>query len=330
MGLLSLFKQKQETSVDQDNGEFRSRAEDETNQARARGKKDDAPRNGKAGKAADPVLPEKKRARRRLIGAVALVLAAVIGLPMILDSEPKPLADDIAIQIPSKDKPLAASAAPEPAAGRNNSAAANESIEEIIDPAPVDKKTPAGHAAGVPDAALPPVAKNNAPATVTPLQDKGAKTDRPLEAKPEARAAAAEVKAALAPNVKTSGKDNFDGKPGEHAKPAIVKTAPAGDEAARAMAILEGKAPPKAASKPESAAKSSYVVQVAALASQEKVRELQSRLKAANIPSHTQKVATTSGEIIRVKVGPFDSKEEADKVRANLLKLGLNGNLIAN
>ena len=31
----------------------------------------------------DPMLPEKKRARRRLIGASALVLAAVIGLPMI-------------------------------------------------------------------------------------------------------------------------------------------------------------------------------------------------------------------------------------------------------
>ena len=52
----------------------------------------------------DPMLPEKKRARRRLIGATALVLAAVIGLPMIFDSEPKPLTDDIAIQIPSRDK----------------------------------------------------------------------------------------------------------------------------------------------------------------------------------------------------------------------------------
>ena len=60
----------------------------------------------------DPMLPEKKRARRRLIGASALVLAAIIGLPMIFDSEPKPLADDIAIQIPSRDKPGAAASAP--------------------------------------------------------------------------------------------------------------------------------------------------------------------------------------------------------------------------
>ncbi len=52
----------------------------------------------------DPMLPEKKRARRRLIGATALVLAAVIGLPMIFDSEPKPLSDDVAVQIPSREK----------------------------------------------------------------------------------------------------------------------------------------------------------------------------------------------------------------------------------
>jgi len=52
---------------------------------------------------ADQLVPEKKRARRRLIGAVVIVLAVVIGLPMVLDSEPKPLNKNIVIQIPSKD-----------------------------------------------------------------------------------------------------------------------------------------------------------------------------------------------------------------------------------
>ncbi|PRG48474.1 SPOR domain-containing protein [Burkholderia gladioli] len=50
----------------------------------------------------DPTLPEKQRARRRLVGAIALVVAAVIVLPMILDSHPKPVTDDIAIDIPNK------------------------------------------------------------------------------------------------------------------------------------------------------------------------------------------------------------------------------------
>ncbi|KAF1027871.1 MAG: Cell division protein DedD [Burkholderia plantarii] len=50
----------------------------------------------------DPTLPEKQRARRRLVGAIALVIAAVIVLPMVLDSHPKPVTDDIAIDIPTK------------------------------------------------------------------------------------------------------------------------------------------------------------------------------------------------------------------------------------
>lgn len=40
----------------------------------------------------DPELPEKQRARRRLVGAILLVLAAVIVLPMVLDSRPPPFA----------------------------------------------------------------------------------------------------------------------------------------------------------------------------------------------------------------------------------------------
>jgi len=52
----------------------------------------------------DPTLPEKQRARHRLIGAIAMVLAAVIGLPMVLDSHPRPASDDIAIDIPGANK----------------------------------------------------------------------------------------------------------------------------------------------------------------------------------------------------------------------------------
>jgi DedD protein len=46
-------------------------------------------------------LQLRKRARRRLVGAVALVVIVVVFLPMILDNEPKPLSEDIAINIPS-------------------------------------------------------------------------------------------------------------------------------------------------------------------------------------------------------------------------------------
>ena len=56
---------------------------------------------------AKPVSEEelqlKKRARRRLIGAIALVASVAVVLPMVLDSDPKPTSQEINIQIPSPD-----------------------------------------------------------------------------------------------------------------------------------------------------------------------------------------------------------------------------------
>ena len=48
-------------------------------------------------------LQLRKRARRRLIGAIVLVAAVAAVLPMVLDSEPKPTSQEINIQIPSPD-----------------------------------------------------------------------------------------------------------------------------------------------------------------------------------------------------------------------------------
>lgn len=46
----------------------------------------------------------KRKARRRLIGAVALTTAIVVLLPMLLDSDPRPVGQDIELRIPDKDK----------------------------------------------------------------------------------------------------------------------------------------------------------------------------------------------------------------------------------
>ena len=54
--------------------------------------------------AADPAVQElKRRARRRLVGAVVLALAAAVILPLLLESDPKPLGEDVSIQIPPID-----------------------------------------------------------------------------------------------------------------------------------------------------------------------------------------------------------------------------------
>lgn len=46
----------------------------------------------------------RRKARRRLIGAIALTLVVVVVLPMVLDSEPKPAGKDIDLRIPAPDK----------------------------------------------------------------------------------------------------------------------------------------------------------------------------------------------------------------------------------
>src|SRR5512146_604948 len=49
----------------------------------------------------------KRRGRRRLVGAVALVLLAVILLPMVFDSEPRQANAPVDVRIPSEDTKFA-------------------------------------------------------------------------------------------------------------------------------------------------------------------------------------------------------------------------------
>ena len=62
----------------------------------------------------------KRRGRRRLVGAIALVLLAVIVLPMVFDPEPRPVAPPVSVRIPGendapfKPKPPAQKPAPLP------------------------------------------------------------------------------------------------------------------------------------------------------------------------------------------------------------------------
>jgi DedD protein len=326
MGLFSfLSKNKQDNSAEV-SGHF-SRAEDDAIAERARAKRASHAGGGGARRAGagDPVLPEKKRARRRLVGAVALALAAAVGLPMLLDSEPKPLAGDIAIQIPAKDK---AGPLPMPASPASSSVAASDSVdngEEIVATPPAKPAT-----APAKPAAVPAVASER---TVAEVQ---AKAEAPKPA-PAERAKAEPVKAepvkAEAARIEPAKPEHKD-KPAKPEpkldakdKPAAKKDdkpvhAVAPEDSARAMAILEGKEAAKA--RDPAAAGQKFVLQVAALSSQERVAELQAKLRDAGIRSFTQK--RPQGELIRVKVGPY-SKEEAEKVRAQLSKLGLTGTL---
>jgi DedD protein len=297
MGLFSFLHQNRQKPASGDSAY--SRTEDEPASPRPASRR----KSGKDAAPVDPVLPEKKRARRRLIGAIALVLAAIIGLPMILDSEPKPLADDIAIDIPAKDKAfqngVARPGKPGPA-GLAPSASLDRNEQLMAMPtAPVAAKpdAPLSGESGT-AAAVDKATDSDAPSAVA------AKPAR-ADARPETKAdSKLDARADQKQDLKQDSKADAKSEPKTEAKPEAT------------------------ASKPADKKPSKFAVQIAALATQEKVNELQGKLKSAGVHSYTQKVATEGGERIRIRVGPFGNRDEADRMRTKLTKLGLNGTLV--
>jgi DedD protein len=306
MGLFSFGSKNKQDTV-RDSGHF-VKDDDAAYGERARTKRashaGEGASRGRGRAGADPILPEKKRARRRLVGAIALALAAAVGLPMLLDSEPKPLGADIAINIPSKDK---AAALPVPAA------ATVDSGEEIVEPADAQL------AATVPaTAAAQPATVATLPADPQPLRTLD--TARPEPVAPKAEPKLEPKPEPVKPEPKRKPEAELHPKVADLEAKKIEKPAvkPAQDEAARALAILQGKPAVQAAGPSQK-----YVVQVAALATQQKADELQGRLRAAGVSSFTEK----SGELIRVRVGPY-TREEGEKIRSKLIAMGLSGSLV--
>lgn len=334
MGLFSkLFKNKQESSGEDSGFYVPGEAQSPTRKRAANTSGGGGSRRG-GKEAPDPVLPEKKRARRRLVGAIALALGVAVGLPMLLDSEPKAPFNDIAIDIPSKEKAAAPAPAPVPAVPAQGAAHNGlDQSEEIID-APLP---PAARPTPAPAAVPAPVLAAVQPAPAKPAY---------VEAKPEPKPEPKPVKVEPKPEPKHEAKPEpkhevkleskpepkHEVKPEAKPEPKPAKPAQSADDAARAMAILEGKPldkpQEKAQDKAHDAGSGKFVVQVAALATQDKVDELQDKLREAGIKSYTQKVSSPAGERIRVRVGPFGSREDAEKTRAKLQKLGLGGSLV--
>jgi len=327
MGLFSIFrKNKQQPSSEQ--SAYHSRAEEDSSTVRASRKRKTA--GNQVNDAVDPVLPEKKRARRRLVGAVALVLAVVIVLPMVLDSEPKPLADDIAIQIPGRDKPASTSASATAASASTSNVSGLDQQEEIIDPASTPVSPSANPKPGVANLAAPSAAPV-APLTANTNVDVPSAPQVEQEAKPEPKPVAkpkpenkpkVEIKQEIKQERKPKPESKLEAKAEE--KPDVIEPQ---DDAERAVAILNGRGD-AAVARPAEKKAGKFVIQVAALASQEKVDELRGKLSDAGIHSYTQTIKTSSGERIRIRVGPFASKEEAEKARARLASLGLSGSLV--
>jgi DedD protein len=239
---------------------------------------------GASAGSADSLEVVRRRARYRLIGAVVLVFVAVVAFPLLFDTQPRPVAVDTPILIPDRDNtPPLMAAKPVPAA---------QAPAKPLLPASSVVSPQASLDDGKEEVVLP----SAAPASAAVIEPKPAAS---VTAKP---AASAQTKPASAP-----------AKPDKTDKPAPAKPASDGD---KARALLEGK--------PAASEHTKVTLQVGAFSDADKVREVRRKLEQAGLRTYIQVLEGKDGKkTTRVRVGPYDTRAEADKAAARIRKLDL-------
>jgi DedD protein len=241
----------------------------------------------------------RKRAKHRLIGSAVLVLAGVLGFPLLFDTQPRPVAVDIPIEIPGKGtvKPLVI--APPPAGSTKPAADKPATDKSSSDKAPSEKIAADASLDAKEEILSSKQAAAQEKSAPAAIKNESKPVEKP-EAKPEAR-----VEPKVAAKTET--------KP--PSKPA------GGDDSGRASALLNG----SSATKPAAAAAGELrlIVQVGAFADADKARDARIKLEKAGLKTYTQVADTSDGKRTRVRVGPFASKADADKAASKIKTLGL-------
>jgi DedD protein len=221
--------------------------------------------------AQDPSLPQKKRARRRLVGAAVLCVGLAAGLPFLFDAEPKKntrTVDEVKVSVA---KPAAPSVPTAP---------------EVV--APV---------------AVPPVAVSKDELNKEVPKEEP-KYDPKLDAKVEPKA-----------EPKTEPKAELKAEPKK-----VVPATTVSD-------LIAKSDKPKETAKADKSPK--YLVQIGAFGSDTGAQEQVKRASAIGLKAFTEDVNTNSGKRIRVRVGPFASKDAANQAREKLKAAGIDSALIA-
>jgi len=220
----------------------------------------------------------RKRARRRLVGSITLVIAAVVILPMVLDSKPEQRIEEIDIRIPSENA--------------------------------VDELGPESEASG---------GTSDRVTSDTDVRGTQAANEPPNRAPPQS-----------------------SGKPARPAKGAVEKPHAAGtEETGSRLASSSATGSAKGTALPVNS--ELFVVQLGAFTDPAKANQKLQSLQAKDIASVVGAEAYTEtikaekgldknvekgigkGDITRVRVGPFRSREEAENAREKLKTLGFSG-----
>jgi len=239
----------------------------------------------------------RRRARRRLVGAVVLALGVAVVVPMLLETEQKPLGDDVSVKIPPVDD--------------------SKFVNRLSDSRAKD----AGKAAPRPggEAATTATSGAAAPAERASKYDTRVPETAPAPAAPVAPSAAD-------PTAKPAGDA---AKPPESASASgeAASNPPAAPAASTSAASARAPAAPVPANAPKLAAPAhdGFAVQLAAFADDKGANALAGRLKRAGYAAYTEPLKTSKGTLWRVRVGPYGSREAAIAARDKLKAEGQSG-----
>lgn len=249
----------------------------------------------------EDLLHLRKRARRRLVGAVALVVFALIVLWTALDNAPPPrFSTGNPVEIISSAPALTAQRA---------------SVVAVVDPGVTHLRPPPDAAAVVP-ASVPVV--ESVPAS-TPAAVKASQVQR-MASTPEV------LPGKLVNRQSQPAPAKVAPAPADKPKPKVSE--PATFDPKR---ILEGKVDPtEPAAKPakSSSVAGKYYVQIGAFGDAAKIRQLTAKLKAAGLPVLAEKVKTSKGELTRIRVGPAADAARAEMYRKKAESVGVSGKVI--
>ena len=233
----------------------------------------------------DDLQRVRTRARQRLIGAVVLIAAGVIGFPLLFETQPRPIPVDIPIEIARKDQvpPLVMPPARPRAASAPSVEASRPAAKETII---TETASQAGR-------------------EVAPAASKPVVTPVPASAPPPPKAekSASPPVAAVAPAKSASVADEPRPRTPREAKPTPAKEPTKKDDGATA----QGR----------------YVVQVGAFSDVASAREVRQRVEKLGLRTYTQVIETSDGRRIRVRVGPFASRDDAEKAAGKVKSAGL-------
>jgi DedD protein len=249
--------------------------------------------------AIDQELQFKKRARRRLVGAIALVLVMIAVLPMVLDDhEHTSPQQAVTITIPSQNAEFTTQAplkAPEP--------------KPEPEPAPVEAPVQSP----VQEAPRPPAPS---PVIEAPVAHESPKSEVSVASN------IAEKKAAK----KATDDKKIEAKKPEQAKKPDTKSTDKTPEKVQEKSSTADK--PHQDSTDSKTAEDSgkpYYLQIGVFSDTVNVSLLQKKLTELKLKPYTERISTDKGEKTRLKVGPFDNKQQADNAAEKVKTIGLSG-----